>query len=90
MKSTLVILVVELSTSLVVPHTLYLKRLSERGGFPPLTTIIPAVTCAVQSTLANELMPSEHGIVANGWYFKDLAEVLLWRQPNQLVNVEKI
>jgi len=90
MKSTLVILVVGLSTSLLMPHTLNLKRLSERGGSPTLTTIIPAATCAIQSTLANGLMPSEHGIVANGWYFNDLAEVLLWRQPNQLVNVEKI
>jgi predicted AlkP superfamily pyrophosphatase or phosphodiesterase len=90
MKPTLVILVVGLSPSLVGKHTPHLKRLSERGATRPLTTVVPAVTCAVQSTLVTGLMPSKHGIVANGWYFKDLAEVLLWRQPNQLVSGEKI
>jgi predicted AlkP superfamily pyrophosphatase or phosphodiesterase len=35
-------------------------------------------------------MPSGHGAVANGWYFRDLAEVWLWRQSNQLVAGEKI
>ena len=90
MKPTLVILVVGLSPSLVGAHTPHLKRLSERGGTRPLTAVLPAVTCTAQSTLVTGLMPSEHGAVANGWYFRDLAEVLLWRQPNQLVHGEKI
>ncbi len=90
MKSTLVILVVGLSPSLVGVHTPHLKRLSERGAMRSLTTVIPAVTCTVQSTLVTGLMPSEHGAVANGWYFREMAEVLLWRQPNMLVGGEKI
>ena len=28
--------------------------------------------------------------MANGWFFRDLSEILLWRQPNQLVAGEKI
>ena len=51
---------------------------------------MPAVTCTVQSTLVTGLMPSDHGVVANGWYFRDLREVMLWRQPNNLVAGEKI
>jgi len=35
-------------------------------------------------------MPAEHGIVGNGWYFRDLSEVWLWRQSNRLVKGEKI
>jgi len=35
-------------------------------------------------------MPSGHGAVANGWYFRDLSEVWLWRQSNRLVAGEKI
>ena len=35
-------------------------------------------------------MPSEHGIVGNGWYFRDLGEILLWRQHNGLVSGEKV
>jgi predicted AlkP superfamily pyrophosphatase or phosphodiesterase len=36
------------------------------------------------------LAPSEHGIVGNGWYFRDLGEVFLWRQHNALVQGEKV
>jgi len=90
MKSTLVILVVGLSPDLVGGHTPNLKRLSERGAMRALDTVTPAVTCTVQSTLVTGLPPAGHGAVANGWYFRDTAEVLLWRQSNHLVAGEKI
>jgi len=56
----------------------------------PLKAITPAVTCSAQSSLLTGLAPSEHGIVGNGWYFRDLSEVWLWRQSNRLVQGEKI
>ncbi|HMB48523.1 MAG TPA: alkaline phosphatase family protein, partial [Afifellaceae bacterium] len=90
MKPTLVILAVGLSPSLVGVHTPNLKRLAERGGMRPLKTVTPAVTCTAQSTLVTGLMPSGHGAVANGWYFRDLSEALFWRQSNRLVAGEKI
>ncbi len=90
MQKTLVILVVGLSPALVGPHTPNLQRLVTRGAMRPLRTVAPAVTCTVQSTLVTGLMPREHGIVANGWYFRDVAEVALWRQSNRLVSGEKI
>ena len=34
-----------------------------------------AVTCSAQSTYLTGLSPSEHGIVGNGWYNRELAEV---------------
>src|SRR5229473_5827750 len=67
-----------------------LRRLAEHGVCRPLRTITPAVTCSVQSTFLTGLLPSGHGAVANGWYFRDLAEVWLWRQSNRLVGGEKI
>lgn len=90
MNRTLVILVVGLAPNLLGPHTPNLARLASLGGMRPLNTVTPAVTCTVQSTLVTGLMPSGHGAVANGWYFRDLREVLLWRQPNNLVAGEKI
>ena len=90
MRDTLVILVVGLSPSLVGEHTPHLKRLAEAGGQRPLTTVLPAVTCTAQSSLVTGLPPSGHGAVANGWYFRDLSEVWLWRQSNRLVQGEKI
>lgn len=90
MKSTLVVLVVGLTPSLIGKHTPNLKRLAASGGMRPLTTVLPAVTCTAQSTLLTGLMPSGHGAVANGWYFRDLSEVWLWRQSNRLIGGEKI
>lgn len=90
MHKTLVILVVGLSPRLVGPHTPHLQKLAGNGGLRPLATVTPAVTCTVQSTLLTGLPPAGHGAVANGWFFRDLSEVLLWRQPNQLVAGEKI
>ena len=63
---------------------------SRRDGFQArLDPVLPAVTCSVQSTFLTGLTPTDHGIVGNGWYFRDLGEVLLWRQHNALVQGEK-
>jgi len=35
-------------------------------------------------------MPRDHGIVGNGWYFRDVAQVMFWKQANQLVAGEKV
>jgi predicted AlkP superfamily pyrophosphatase or phosphodiesterase len=52
--------------------------------------VLPAVTTTVQSTMLTGLAPRDHGVVANGWYFRDLSEVWLWRQSNRLVVGEKL
>ena len=36
------------------------------------------------------LAPRDHGIVGNGWLFRDQMEILFWRQSNRLVSGEKI
>ncbi len=53
--------------------------------------MLPAVTCsrAVHAS-SPATLPAEHGIVGNGWYFRDLGEVLLWRQHNALVGGDKL
>ncbi len=90
MHPTLVLLVVGLTPSLVGEHTPNLKKLADRGGTRPLAAILPAVTCSVQATLLTGEMPSVHGAVANGWYFRDIAEVNLWRQSHHLISGEKV
>ncbi|MFI0371954.1 nucleotide pyrophosphatase/phosphodiesterase family protein [Actinomadura sp. 1N219] len=59
-------------------------------GQAALGTVLPAVTCPVQSTFLTGEPPSGHGIVGNGWYFRELGEVLLWRQHHALVGGSKI
>ena len=66
------------------------RALGEQGFAAPLQTVFPAVTCTVQATFLTGGLPREHGVVANGWYFRDLAQVLFWRQANQLVHGEKL
>jgi predicted AlkP superfamily pyrophosphatase or phosphodiesterase len=87
---TLVLLVVGLSGDLLGEATPHLSALARQGGRRPLRTVLPALTCPVQATFTTGRLPREHGIVANGWYFRDLAEVWLWRQSNRLVAGEKV
>ncbi len=90
MHRTLVLLVVGLTPRLVGPHTPRLAAFARTGAMRPLRPPLPAVTCSVQSTLVTGLLPSDHGIVANGWYLREQAEVRLWLQSNHLVAGEKI
>ena len=90
MRPTLVLLVVGLTPKLVGKHTPNLAAFAEGGTMRPMRTVIPAVTCSVQSTLVTGMPPSKHGIVGNGWYTREEAEVRLWRQSNRLVAGEKI
>jgi predicted AlkP superfamily pyrophosphatase or phosphodiesterase len=60
------------------------------GTRAELGTVLPAVTCTTQATLLTGLLPRDHGIVGNGWYFRELGEVLFWRQHNRLVAGEKL
>lgn len=90
MHPTVVINVVGLTPALLGPHTPNLSRLAAKGGLRPLTTVTPAVTCSVQATFVTGTAPREHGIVGNGWLFRDLMEVWLWRQSNRLVAGERV
>ncbi|MEX2560342.1 MAG: nucleotide pyrophosphatase/phosphodiesterase family protein [Pirellulales bacterium] len=89
-KPLVVIDVVGLTHDLLGPDTPNIRRVAEDGFARPMGTVLPAVTCSAQSTMLTGLPPREHGIVGNGWYFRDLAEVLFWRQSNGLVHGERI
>lgn len=85
-----VINVVGLTHSMLGADTPCLQQLASEGFARPMGTVLPAVTCTAQSSLLTGLPPSGHGIVANGWYFRDLSEVWFWRQSNRLVQGEKL
>ncbi len=90
MKSLLVLDIVGLTPSLIGEHTPNLSRLAREGFQAELGAVLPAVTCSAQSTMLTGLLPRDHGIVGNGWYFRDLSEVWLWRQSNRLVSGKKV
>ena len=88
MKPLLVLNVVGLTPGLL-RHTPRLAGIGRSGFAASLGTVLPAVTCSAQATMLTGRLPREHGIVGNGWYFRDLAEVWLWRQSNALVGCEE-
>jgi predicted AlkP superfamily pyrophosphatase or phosphodiesterase len=67
-----------------------LSAFADAGAQARLDPVFPAVTCTVQSSILTGLPPGEHGAVGNGWYDRDLGEVLFWRQHNGLVQGEKV
>ncbi|MFJ4717354.1 nucleotide pyrophosphatase/phosphodiesterase family protein [Streptomyces sp. NPDC088785] len=77
-------------TPRLLDHMPHLTSLARSGTRAPLTPVLPAVTCSVQATFLTGRTPAEHGIVGNGWYFRDLGEVLLWRQSHRLIDGERI
>lgn len=87
---TVVINVVGLNRSLLGEHSPNLNRLAARSHLRRLKPVLPAVTCSVQSSMLTGLPVSEHGIVGNGWYDRDLAEVHFWKQSNRLVQAENV
>lgn len=90
MHPTVVINVVGLTPSLMAQHMPRLARFAAEGARRPLRTVTPAVTCSAQATFVTGLAPRDHGIVGNGWLFRDLMEVWLWRQSSRLVAGERI
>lgn len=90
MNKTVVIDVVALSSSLIGGDMPFLKKYISKNNLATIGTMLPAVTTAVQSTYITGKWPAEHGIVGNGWYDREDAEIKFWKQSNKLVTAEKI
>src|SRR2546430_3394418 len=60
------------------------------GALAKIVPAFPAVTCTAQSTYLTGTTAAQHGIVGNGWYHRELAEVHFWKQSNHLVRGNKI
>ena len=67
-----------------------LQQLALNGWMRPLKESLPAVTATCQATILTGKEPSVHGIVGNGWLFRDTAEVRFWQQSNHLIQAEPI
>ncbi|GAB2775133.1 alkaline phosphatase family protein [Rhabdobacter roseus] len=90
MQKTVVIDVVGLSANLIGEHTPFLKKYLQTRYLTPIKPVLPAVTTTAQSCYVTGRWPAGHGIVGNGWYDREDAEVKFWKQSNKLVQAEKI
>lgn len=86
---TVVINVVGLTKELLA-HMPALRKFAEQGKVATIGHVTPAVTCSVQATYLTGKLPSEHGIVGNGWYDRDDCEVKFWKQSDKLVQSPRI
>jgi predicted AlkP superfamily pyrophosphatase or phosphodiesterase len=81
---------VGLARRVIGPHTPRLSEYLQRSHAAVIDPAFPAVTCSAQSNYTTGKSPSGHGIVANGWYDRKLAEVHFWKQSNHLVDSPKV
>jgi predicted AlkP superfamily pyrophosphatase or phosphodiesterase len=87
---TAILNVVGLSESLLGPDTPRIEAFRRRGALSRIEPAFPAVTCSAQANYLTGRRPAQHGIVGNGWYDRDLAEVHFWKQSNHLMGESKL
>ncbi len=89
MQPILMINVVGLTQELL-PYMPRVAALGEEGFMATLQEVLPAVTTTAQTSILTGRLPREHGIVGNGWYFRELAEIGFWKQSNALIQGDRI
>lgn len=60
------------------------------GAVVPLTPSFPCVTCPVQANMTTGVLPDKHGVVANGFFWRDKAEVEMWTAWNDCIQAPQI
>jgi predicted AlkP superfamily pyrophosphatase or phosphodiesterase len=67
-----------------------LSALMRGGDQAPLVPSFPAVTCCVQANMTTGKLPNEHGVIANGFYWRDKCEVEMWTAWNDCILAPQI
>ena len=70
-----------------MPH---LRELTAGGEIADLVPSFPCVTCPVQANMTTGKRPDAHGVVANGFYWRDRREVEMWTSPNECIDRPQI
>lgn len=70
-----------------MPH---LRQLASSGEAASLCPGFPAVTCPVQANMTTGRSPREHGVIANGFYWRERHEVEMWTAWNDCILAPQI
>lgn len=62
-----------------------LRELMAGGEIADLTPSFPCVTCPVQANMLTGGLPRQHGVVANGFFWRDRHRVEMWTSPNDCI-----
>ena len=90
MHKTAVLNVVGLTPSMLGPSMPALTEWAGGAATARVKSAFPAVTCSAQADYLTGRYPDTHGIVGNGWYSREDAEIRFWKQSNRLVQAPKI
>ncbi len=63
----------------------HLRELTAGGEIAELVPSFPCVTCPVQANMTTGVLPNAHGVVANGFYWRDKQQVEMWTSPNECI-----
>ena len=85
-NNLLVVNIAGLGHASIGEATPHLAELASAGCCSPVQPAVPALTGTSQATILTGTLPQAHGIVANGWYFRELSEILNWQRSARLVN----
>ncbi len=66
------------------------SSLMENGRKADMTPVFPCLTLPGQASFSTGTSPSEHGIIANGLYYRDRFEVSFWDQYRSLVQTTPV
>jgi predicted AlkP superfamily pyrophosphatase or phosphodiesterase len=67
-----------------------LRQMMAGGEIAELGPSFPCVTCPVQANMTTGRLPNEHGVVANGFYWRDKRQVEMWTSPNECIDRPQI
>ncbi|SFH99988.1 alkaline phosphatase family protein [Planctomicrobium piriforme] len=67
-----------------------LSGLAAQGSVATLSPTFPAVTCPVQANMTTGVGPEKHGIIANGFFYRDRGEVEMWTAWNSCFQAPQI
>src|SRR2546421_2725961 len=74
----------------LLPYAPRLSALAKAGWCVSLRETVPAVTCTAQAAMLTGQTADRHGIVGNGWLWRDTGEVRFWQQANRLLQAEPL
>ncbi len=87
MRSVILLSVPGLSEADLAQMPALSKLVAERAS---LTPSFPCVTCPVQANMTTGKLPHEHGVIANGFYWRDKREVEMWTAWNECITGPQI
>src|SRR5687767_7049606 len=67
-----------------------LQHLTGRGDRAPLVPSFPCVTCPVQVNMTTGKLARDHGVTANGFYWRDKQQVEMWTAWNDVIQAPQI